>query len=40
MAGIYYVATLPAARGMGIGAAITQYALREAQAWRYHLAVL
>jgi ribosomal protein S18 acetylase RimI-like enzyme len=40
VAGIYCVATLPAVRRLGIGAAITHYALREAQAMGYHIAVL
>ena len=39
-AGIYCVATLPAARGMGIGAAITLHTLREANAQGYAIAVL
>ena len=40
VAGIYCVSTLPTARKLGIGATITQYALREAQAMGYHIAVL
>lgn len=40
VAGIYCVATLPAARGLGIGVKITLHALREAQAMGYHIAVL
>ncbi len=38
--GIYCVSTIPTARGLGIGAAITLYALREALAMGYHIAVL
>jgi len=40
VAGVYCVSTLPIARGLGIGATITLYALREAQAMGYHVAVL
>jgi GNAT superfamily N-acetyltransferase len=40
VAGIYCVTTLPTARKIGIGAAITLHALREAQAMGYHVAVL
>jgi ribosomal protein S18 acetylase RimI-like enzyme len=40
VAGIYCVSTQPSARKMGIGAAITRHALREAQAMGYHIAVL
>ncbi len=39
-AGIYCVSTVPAARRLGIGAIITQYALREAQEMGYRMAVL
>jgi GNAT superfamily N-acetyltransferase len=40
VAGIYCVSTLPTARGLGIGTAVTWYALREAKAAGYHIAVL
>jgi ribosomal protein S18 acetylase RimI-like enzyme len=40
VAGIYCVSTLPTARKLGIGAAITLYALHEALAAGYHIAVL
>ena len=40
VAGIYCVSTVPAARRMGIGAAVTLRALQEAQARGYHIAVL
>jgi ribosomal protein S18 acetylase RimI-like enzyme len=40
VAGIYTVATVPAARQQGLGAAITLRALREASAEGYHIAVL
>lgn len=40
VAGIYCVSTLPTARRLGIGAIITLYTLREAQAMGYHIAVL
>ncbi len=39
-AGVNCVSTVPAARRMGIGALITQYALRQAQTLGYHIAVL
>jgi len=39
-AGIYNVATLPEARGKGIGSLLTLYPLRDAQAFDYTLAVL
>lgn len=39
-AGIYCVATLPAARRQGIGAAVTHAALTDARALGYHMAVL
>ena len=40
VAGIYCVATVPSARRLGIGAAVTQHALLEARAEEYHIAVL
>ncbi len=40
IAGIYGVATLPEARKQGIGAALTQHAMKEARALGYHIAVL
>ena len=40
VAGIYAVATIPAARRKGIGAAITKYAMQEAYTAGYHIAVL
>jgi GNAT superfamily N-acetyltransferase len=40
VAGIYCVSTLPSARRLGVGAAITRYALDEALADGYHVAVL
>jgi GNAT superfamily N-acetyltransferase len=40
VAGIYCVSTLPTARKMGMGKAITLHALREAKAKGYHIAVL
>jgi ribosomal protein S18 acetylase RimI-like enzyme len=39
-AGLYHVATIPAARGRGIGSAITYAALREGVRRGYRLAVL
>ena len=40
VAGIYCVATVPAARKLGIGAAVTLRAMQEARSEGYHLAVL
>jgi len=40
VAGIYCVSTVPKARRLGIGASMTQYALRNAQRMGYHIAVL
>ena len=40
VSGIYAVATIPAARRKGIGAAITKFAMREAHTAGYHIAVL
>ena len=40
VAGIYCVSTVPTARRLGIGAAVTLRALHEARAMRYHIAVL
>jgi GNAT superfamily N-acetyltransferase len=39
-AGIYFVMTAPEARRMGIGAALTQHALRVARNLGYHIGVL
>jgi GNAT superfamily N-acetyltransferase len=40
VAGIYVVSTIPSARKLGIGAALTLHSLREAGAAGYHIAVL
>jgi GNAT superfamily N-acetyltransferase len=40
VAGIYFVATLPEARGQGIGTHVTQTALEEAQRLGYQVAIL
>jgi GNAT superfamily N-acetyltransferase len=40
VAGIYCVATVPSARKLGIGAAVTLRALQEARSEGYHIAVL
>lgn len=40
VAGIYNVATLPKARGKGLGAALTCRALRDAREMGYHIAIL
>lgn len=40
VAGIYSVATIPAARKMGIGRYMTQYPLQQALSWGYKIGVL
>ncbi len=40
VAGIYFVFTLPQARGRGIGTAITRAALLDARSWGYQIGVL
>ena len=40
MAGVYFVFTVPEARGQGLGAALTLAPLREARAMGYGIGVL